>query len=106
MLDRNNPRIQKSLPNLNIAPWESIKIQNIGKPDIAKTSKTEVLQMPSAIKVSQRDFEFFIIIEFFKIIKNFKILKFSLQNILNNDSLILKMSGCFFKLSKIELVNS
>ena len=37
-----------------------------------KTSKTEVLQMPSAIEVFQGDFEFFKIIKFFKIIEFFK----------------------------------
>ena len=43
------------------------------------TSKTEVLQMPSAIEVFQGDFEFFKIIKFFKIIEFFKVLKFASQ---------------------------
>ena len=68
--------------------------------------------MPSAIEVFQGNFEIFKMIElfnlikFYRIITIFKILKFCLQNIQNYVFLILEMSGCFIKLSKVELMNS
>ena len=61
--------------------------------------------MPSAMEVFQRNFEFFNLIEFFRIITIFKILKFCLQSIQNYVFLILEMSGCFIKLSKVERID-